>query len=407
MNSKLRKVLGWAFALVFFVLLLEGAAYLYCRSQGIYNRKELLAAYTGSTVSQADPFYVQQSEFHRELHPYFAFVQRQGSDVNRAGFFDPHPFPYRKQDASEFVIGIFGGSVASYFAKQGSEALGRALQAKIPALKSRKLVFLNFAMGAHKQPQAFLISSFYSDSFDAAVNIEGFNELCDQSGYPVFPPDYPQYSELLYLPGTKSMQLIEQMYLLKNRRDDWTARVSEKGGVYQTYAYYLFWRALTRSIDRSIADLRLEWRRSFPEFDPDVDEPPERTRERYSLEVMDTWAEFASKQSRTLRALGKKSFTFIQPNQYLKDSKPLSEDERRVALGQGEVFSALVTRRYPYLLGKAKELQSQGVLVEDLTKVFAKTQETVYIDDCCHVNPLGNRLLAEAIAESIAANWNK
>ena len=42
----------------------------------------------------------------------------------------------------------------------------------------------------------------------------------------------------------------------------------------------------------------------------------------------------------------------------------------------------------------------------DLTRVFADHPESIYFDDCCHVNRLGNQILAEAIAGAIAS-WER
>ena len=44
-----------------------------------------------------------------------------------------------------------------------------------------------------------------------------------------------------------------------------------------------------------------------------------------------------------------------------------------------------------------------GVDFLDLTMVFARTPEAIYIDDCCHYNQLGNRMLADAIADRLLA----
>jgi len=37
----------------------------------------------------------------------------------------------------------------------------------------------------------------------------------------------------------------------------------------------------------------------------------------------------------------------------------------------------------------------------DLTMVFEDVDETLYVDDCCHFNQLGNEVVARALAQFI------
>lgn len=59
-----------------------------------------------------------------KAHPYFGFsldsdwrVAAKGSKMNNFGFRNSEDFPYKKSP-NEFVVGIFGGSVAHFFANQ-------------------------------------------------------------------------------------------------------------------------------------------------------------------------------------------------------------------------------------------------------------------------------------------------
>lgn len=42
---------------------------------------------------------------------------------------------------------------------------------------------------------------------------------------------------------------------------------------------------------------------------------------------------------------------------------------------------------------------TEGIASFDLSSVYQTVTDTVYVDDCCHVNELGNRLMAERIAD--------
>jgi hypothetical protein len=41
------------------------------------------------------------------------------------------------------------------------------------------------------------------------------------------------------------------------------------------------------------------------------------------------------------------------------------------------------------------------VRFHDLSRVFAEVEEPLYVDDCCHFNRQGNRLLADAVVAAI------
>ena len=52
-------------------------------------------------------------------------------------------------------------------------------------------------------------------------------------------------------------------------------------------------------------------------------------------------------------------------------------------------------------MGAADELRTEGIPIYDLTMLFASESRTVYRDSCCHLNELGNRLMAETIVSKI------
>jgi hypothetical protein len=53
--------------------------------------------------------------------------------------------------------------------------------------------------------------------------------------------------------------------------------------------------------------------------------------------------------------------------------------------------------QYKELLKEASALRRSGAKVIDLTNIFEKVQTTVFTDDCCHVNQLGNELLVNSM----------
>ncbi len=112
------------------------------------------------------------------------------------------------------------------------------------------------------------------------------------------------------------------------------------------------------------------------------------------------WKRFTLLQSRLAEAVGKPALFFVQPNQYLSQSKPLSEEERRRAFNPAmaevrDLAMRLVRDAVP-------ELRGSGVPIFDMTNAFAGTKETLYQDDCCHFNARGNEILADAVLAILA-----
>ncbi|MCK5945468.1 MAG: hypothetical protein KAI24_25985, partial [Planctomycetes bacterium] len=110
--------------------------------------------------------------------------------------------------------------------------------------------------------------------------------------------------------------------------------------------------------------------------------------------------------SRHLQALcerhGTRYFHFLQPNQYVPDSKPIGDEERRVAWFDGErSMRPSVEHGYPLLRAAGARLAAAGVPFADLTMMFAARPEPLYVDTCCHLGRRGNELLAERVVATI------
>jgi len=100
-------------------------------------------------------------------------------------------------------------------------------------------------------------------------------------------------------------------------------------------------------------------------------------------------------------ANGIRFFHFLQPNQYVAGSKPMEAGERMRAVNPANPYAHFASVGYPLLRGAGSELRSAGVNFHDLTLVFENVREPVYIDDCCHVGPRGDELIADAMAAAI------
>lgn len=106
---------------------------------------------------------------------------------------------------------------------------------------------------------------------------------------------------------------------------------------------------------------------------------------------------------RVSEGAGIRYFHFLQPNQYVGGSKPLSDEERRIAFAPNDPYANYVRLGYPYLREDGLELARRGVRFHDLTHIFAGDAATRYSDTCCHLTKAANELLGAEIGRRMAA----
>jgi hypothetical protein len=92
----------------------------------------------------------------------------------------------------------------------------------------------------------------------------------------------------------------------------------------------------------------------------------------------------------------------LQPSQYVPGSKRLTDPERQQAYAPGSVWMRAVQDDYPLLRGRDATLSAHGVDFLDLTPSFAEVTASVYVDNCCHLNPAGYGMLGQRIGKQIA-----
>ena len=119
-------------------------------------------------------------------------------------------------------------------------------------------------------------------------------------------------------------------------------------------------------------------------------------------------AEYWKQCSKIMQSLsvsfGFEYFHFLQPNQHVANSKKFTELEKLFTItmpNDPDFFGNIATEGYPYLINSGKELRKEGVEFEDLTMIFKDVKEEVYRDPCCHINLIGNEIIAKKIAETI------
>ena len=98
---------------------------------------------------------------------------------------------------------------------------------------------------------------------------------------------------------------------------------------------------------------------------------------------------------------------FLQPNQYLDNSKTLSDWEIEFAYDSEHEFHQVVMEMYPIMRAESDWFAEHDVKFHDLTQIFKETTESTYRDWCCHLNNDGNLLISDAIFNAIIEELNE
>jgi hypothetical protein len=368
----------------------------------------------GAAVSSGPPLEV--------VHPYLGFVYNPEADtpalqslhhapISRFGFFGPGE-PARGRRPDQLVVGLFGGSFASWTFLDARRALEERLE-RDPRLAGRDVVVLDLALGGYKQPQQLLALAYLGAlgvQLDAVVNLDGFNEVV----LPVL-ENLPKgvalsYPRNWYLRTTEIqpgpvLRLVARVDALEARRAS-LATLARLPVVRSSSTVHLLWRAADRALTRRLGHIEGELMRAkgddrrFASTGPPTN-PGNRSEAMRELVLI--WRDASLQMDRLTRGNGGRYLHFLQPNQYLEGSKPLGAAERDSAVDDRSPYPELVREGYPLLQAAGRELVAAGVDFHDLTGLFAGVEEPLYRDTCCHVNTTGSEMVATAVADAILA----
>ena len=301
--------------------------------------------------------------------------------------------PPRQRREDTVVVGLLGGSVADDVKPYLQVALNRWFAAN--QLPRRPAVF-DLALGGSKQPtQTMIVTNtlLLGGEFDLIVNLDGFNELNSGALQKVRPELFPGRNRR----NRAGAEFLRAGRLRALRGEQ--ARRAAAGATSPLRGSALFGLANRYRRERNTAEIiRLSHQLATAEVDYNLERHGPRSRGRNTDEMMLAAARFWQRGALMMRRLaelaGADYYHFLQPNQYVPGSKPLSAQEREFAWRTDASEKAAVEQGYPLLRELNRELQSQGINYFDLTGIFAGHRETLYRDTCCHVNDAGNELLA-------------
>jgi hypothetical protein len=359
----------------------------------------------------------EQHNGDRRIHPFFAFsYDPRVFPSNNFGYPEEADLPYIK-DHDEFVVGLFGGSVArSLHAKVAREELVRRLE---PALRRKgydKVTLLVLSQGAYKQPQTLFSMLYFIESIDAAVFLDGVNEIM---GLPLpeklastsQPFDWPHnslYDTLLALSENAELWSIGHDIAELRSRQQTLTDVTQRGALGWSMSAHLLWRIMHSRWEKEIQALgaRIAGEEADQGGDPFARIDRAGRNEAEILEAFfERWARQIEMGWLVARGLDMPFFHFVQPNQYVEGSKPLTDEEMRIAVTEWDASRGRRARAYyPHVRRMSAALLAKGVPSHDLTMLFETEPTTLYTDSCCHVNLTGRQLIAAAIADTIVAS---
>ena len=397
-----------------------------------------LCAYAWETgalyyVHQPDrptPRSTESLDKHR-IHPYFGYVWRPFLSVkprrNNHGFVSAVDYPHATERE---VIGIFGGSLAANLATyEAAEGVLKTGLADRLGKSPEDFEVLNFAQAGYKQPQQLLVATYFralGQPLDLAINLDGFNELTlgtinALSDWQIAMPSRSHFGPLRDVVSFResSSQGLQRMVTIRRHWNQFTYhhnRAWSRAGWETSAASGFLYNWLLCKFHLTRYQRTFQQHRMASAAGGDsaswlyvergravTKEDDEEYRDEVATHAVALWARAARDFHRLQTAAGDGFLQVLQPNQYHATDRVFPPEEQAIAFSEHSPFAPFVPQGYPRLEASLDELRADGVRAWSATRLFDDVTEPVYRDDCCHLNDLGHRILAEKLAELAAA----
>ncbi len=365
----------------------------------------------------------------KRIHPFFGYVDQPGWDrsednfwndqdlalrrINNHGLGSAYDYPFVKTNENQFIIGVFGGSVAEQFAIFTEDKIVAEFK-KNEFFADKELVILNFAKGGYKQPQQVIILTYFlslGQTFDLVINLDGFNEVTfshrnDQRQVDLSMPSTDIMDGLLNLTDQNTLTpekltVLAEINQHKTTLNQVAHRINRAQfavvgvglGYYYNIAFHNHQAALVKFNESAshLSDTSLLF---LKQREQSLDD------DRLFGQIADSWVKSSVIMHQILENEGVPYFHVLQPNQHFTNKK-FTPEEQDQALEVNPFYSTLVLLGYPRLVEKSKQIVDQNVNFYDAISLYDDEARQVYIDNCCHINQLGNELLADFIVASI------
>lgn len=423
-----------SFSLIIFIFcysIIELFSYIAYRAKfGDYSLYEIQTSKL-DTIKKLDNsgVYVQgdrpNKEFKRRnvLHPYLGYVvdgkikKENCTSKSKQDCYSrikvATDYPLFKKSDDKLHVAILGGSVADGTSRTAKQTFIDEFS-NSGLFDGRDVVIHNLASGGYKQPQQLMNLAFYYSlgaEFDIVINLDGFNELAasylgfrDHGLHPAFPVHWnsrvtstvdPQYMELY----SDKRQLRKEHVA--------STRFFLIAGIRHSPLMNFVWRILQQrhssmlfAVEQNITKAGGTNTRGFDyeALGPDFAFSDWDT---FFEDVSQIWVNSSLAINALAEGRGAKYYHYLQPNQYINGSKPLSEFEKKYFLLEKGGYGNIYQNVRDILVEKAKQLPIKGVNYYDLTYIFRNKPNTLYIDNCCHLNSEGSNIVAAEIVRLI------
>jgi hypothetical protein len=365
------------------------------------------------------------------VHPYFGFTHRPGVPfdipeplrrgtaiparlhTNNFGFVSPQEYPFRKNSDNQFIVGIFGGSVALWFCQIGAHRLVEQMK-RDTFFSGKEIVPLCFSHEGYKQPQEAVVLAYFlsiGQPLDLVVNIDGFNDVAlgtlnNERGLDSSMPSVQHLDPLINVVNQSTLtpdKLETLAGIFRDRRTllDMTERIRANR---IASVNFVLDRYYTRVLNRYVEGLgRFSNLPSNPPDNAFIQVAPSldgRAPAALHAHIAATWRDASVLMKDMLAQRNASYFHFLQPNQYYT-TRTFSDEEAAIALNEASPFKKGVEAGYAAMVAEGSTLAQRNVQFFDATRVFDSEPAHVYVDDCCHYTQAGNYILADFIAASI------
>jgi hypothetical protein len=303
-------------------------------------------------------------------HPYLVFIHTSRPECkswsNNTGHRGPDVPLIHNPD--NYTVMILGGSVANQLFQFKADEMRAYFAKKHP---HKNIVILNGSLEGWKQPQQLFMLQLYGEVIDAAISIEGYNEMMFN-----YRLGYSLRFDTPFLPGYRKANpgILSTRERIAIDISAWLFDVvNENRLLRRSKTAYFVSHQIRRGLEQHISEVSesSSLDDSLKHLEKILPLPPEWSAEQKKQHAIQQYIKYLSLMNATAKTYGISLAIFLQPAPALY--KTLTTEEKNIVgeLGYGD----------DYLLFE-KNLLAQGktLPVYSLLDVFANSHDTLYKD---------------------------
>jgi lysophospholipase L1-like esterase len=331
-------------------------------------------------------------------HPYLSFAYHREKPcsqkgINQVGLKGPE-LPAVNEPGFYDIL-VLGGSEAELFAAHGPEApnfLEKRLNEEFISPNGKPFRVLNAAISAGREPMQLISLILFGNRADAVITLEGYNELGPyRASRPLIEPAQ-EWKTLMASGWGVDLAQYGPVFMAKFLADFAADNVI----LSHSYTSFLTTRLLYAAAERGARAQSSTLDSTVPDFPFGWSEKQRRE------EILRQYKRMLRLQRAMAKDQNMPYFAFIQPAPALY--KRLTDQERSVV---GDISYGAV---YQEFADEILALRKEGFPVASLLKILVSVEKSLYVDNI-HFDGdgtfgTGNELMAEAIADTLAKEWN-